>query len=89
MYEQPSGRGDAARTLNVTLEANTDQSTLDTLVRGALYRFADWPNVAVPAVAAGVYTIWMDESLIYVGMAGRSLTESMIAARREGQPTAR
>ena len=31
----------------------------------------------------------MDESLIYVGMAGRSLTESMIAARREGQPTAR
>lgn len=42
---------------SVTLEANTDQSTLDTLVRGALYRFADWPNVAVPAVAAGVYTI--------------------------------
>ena len=45
-----------------------------------LYRFSDWPNDAVPQVAAGVYTIWRDEQLVYVGMAGRSLTAECIAA---------
>jgi hypothetical protein len=73
----------------VTFENDNDQASLDVLAGGALYRFGDWPNMAVPVVAAGVYTIWMEASLIYVGMAGRSLTEAMIAARREGQPTVR
>lgn len=47
---------------------------LDDLQTGQLHRFADWPNPAVPAVAAGVYTIWADQQFTYVGMAGRGLT---------------
>jgi hypothetical protein len=46
------------------------------------YRFSDWPNDAAPQVAAGVCTIWRDEQLVYVGMAGRSLTAECIAAER-------
>lgn len=36
--------------------------------------FADWPTNNVPAVSAGVYTIWDRDVFIYVGMAGRGLT---------------
>lgn len=43
------------------------------LASGDLYRFADWPNPEVPNGRAGVYTIWDGETLIYVGMAGRSM----------------
>jgi hypothetical protein len=28
------------------------------LLQGALYRFADWPNPAVPRAAPGAYRIW-------------------------------
>ena len=41
------------------------------LCDGSLYRFADWPNPAVPNGRIGVYTVWRDDQLIYVGMAGR------------------
>jgi len=51
-----------------------DEDLLRALVDGDLHRFADWPNQAVPRVAAGAYTIWDDDQLLYVGMAGRSLT---------------
>ena len=37
------------------------------------YRFADWPNASVPNVAAGVYLIWEEARLIYVGMSGRKI----------------
>lgn len=53
---------------------------LRALEGGQLYRFRDWPNRAVPQLAAGVYTIWREDGLIYVGMAGRSLTAEHIAA---------
>lgn len=49
---------------------------------GPLFRFADWPNPEVPQVAAGVYTIWQADRLIYVGMSGRSLTTEHIATHR-------
>lgn len=62
---------------------------LPALEYGPVYSFADWPNLAVPVVAAGAYTIWRGKQLIYVGMAGRSMTEAMIAARREEEPTAK
>jgi hypothetical protein len=52
------------------------------LEAGGLYRFADWPNGAVPAVAAGAYTVWEGERLVYAGMAGRSLTEEAILEHR-------
>jgi hypothetical protein len=34
-------------------------------------KFADWPDVRVPRRAAGVYTIWRQENLLYAGMSGR------------------
>ena len=40
---------------------------------GPLYRFADWPNPAVPNGRIGVYTVWHDDQLVYVGMAGRAI----------------
>ena len=36
-----------------------------------LHRFSDWSSADVPAVAAGVFAIWKDETLIYAGMSGR------------------
>jgi hypothetical protein len=42
---------------------------------GNAHSFAAWPNPAVPAFGAGVYTIWhKDGRFIYVGMSGRSIT---------------
>ena len=52
---------------------------LESLQNGFEYRFADWPNEAVPAAAAGVYTIWEGPLLVYVGMSGRGLTAEHIA----------
>lgn len=43
------------------------------LRNGSLYRFADWPNPAVPNGRIGVYTVWHGDQLIYVGMAGRAI----------------
>jgi hypothetical protein len=37
----------------------------------------------VPKVAAGVYTVWEDDRLIYVGMSGRALTSEDIDAPDE------
>lgn len=37
------------------------------------FRFSDWPNSSVPAVAAGVYAIWKADTLIYCGMSGREI----------------
>jgi hypothetical protein len=52
------------------------------LEEGPLYLFRDWPNAEVPQVAAGVYTIWRNTKLIYVGMSGRGLTREQIAVHR-------
>ena len=56
---------------------------LKELETGELHLFADWPNEAVPAVAAGAYTVWEGERLVYSGMAGRSLTEESILEHRD------
>jgi len=53
------------------------------LERGPLFRFADWPSPVVPQVAAGVYTVWLDGDLVYVGMSGRGWTADDIARRIE------
>lgn len=41
------------------------------LASGPLFRFADWPNEQVPRRAAGVYSVWRGEQLLYAGMSGR------------------
>lgn len=35
------------------------------------YKFSDWPNPVIPALAAGVYAIWDSDTLVYCGMSGR------------------
>jgi hypothetical protein len=57
-------------------------SHLASLLDGPAYRFSDWPNSAVPSIAPGVYTIWEERSLLYAGMAGRSLTAEHVAELR-------
>jgi hypothetical protein len=44
------------------------------LEAGPLHRFVDWPNEQVPKRAAGVYTVWEGDRLLYVGMSGRAMT---------------
>jgi hypothetical protein len=44
------------------------------LETGPLHRFQEWPNQQVPKRAAGVYTVWEGDRLLYVGMSGRALT---------------
>jgi hypothetical protein len=55
---------------------NPRRSLLDELRDGPSYKFADWPNTHVPRVAAGVYTIWQRDRLIYVGMSGRGMRDT-------------
>ena len=57
-------------------------SLLHELEHSDLFRFADWPHTGIPRVSAGAYTIWCDGELIYVGMAGRGLTEEAILEYR-------
>lgn len=48
------------------------------------YRFADWPNLAIPAVSFGVYAIWHEETLVYFGMSGRQIEQiKMQGSRKE------
>jgi hypothetical protein len=58
-------------------------TALDGLFSGRVYRFAEWPNPDVPAVAAGVYTIFNGDQFIYVGMAGRGMRADEIGALDE------
>jgi hypothetical protein len=53
------------------------------LAEGPLYRFADWPNAAVPKFGAGAYTVWHhDGRLVYAGMSGRSIKTNTTAPNR-------
>ena len=40
------------------------------------YWFRDWPNAAIPAVAAGAYVVWRGNELIYAGMSGKDIEKS-------------
>ena len=52
---------------------------LAALEEGALFPFRDWPH-ELPR-AAGVYSIWLDGALLYVGMAGRGRNADELATR--------
>jgi hypothetical protein len=58
------------------------ESELAELEFGPLHRFADWPNSSVATFGAGVYAIWQDSVLIYVGMSGRSIGAETARADR-------
>jgi hypothetical protein len=51
---------------------SSEDELLHLLRCGPLYAFADWPILALPRGAAGVYSIWEGEVLQYVGMSGRA-----------------
>lgn len=46
------------------------------------YRFSDWPNPSIPAMAAGVYAIWHDNVFIYGGMSGREIEKAQQAQKK-------
>ena len=48
------------------------------------FRFSDWPNSEVPMVAAGVYAIWENETLIYCGMSGRGIDSRNSESKKRG-----
>jgi hypothetical protein len=48
-------------------------------------KFADWPDVRVPRRAAGVYTIWRQENLLYAGMSGRGAQVEDFTVGSEGK----
>ncbi len=52
---------------------------------GTLHAFRDWPNIDVPAISAGVYTVWDGTTLVYAGMAGRGLSADDLE-RHRAQP---
>lgn len=41
------------------------------------YRFSDWPNKAIPDIAAGIYVIWHGDRLFYCGMSGRGIEKAL------------
>jgi hypothetical protein len=58
------------------------------LETGPLHRFQDWPNEQVPRRAAGVYTVWDGDRLLYVGMSGRAMTAEDLEASHSGRVVA-
>ena len=45
------------------------------------HRFSDWPNPTVPAIAAGVYAVWENDTLVYCGMSGRAFEKSVASSK--------
>jgi hypothetical protein len=59
------------------------------LEAGPLHRFQDWPNDQVPKRAAGVYTVWDGDRLLYVGMSGRAMTAEDLEVSPNGRVVAK
>ena len=56
------------------MESNVDLAAA-ALSNGSRHRFSDWPVAEVPFGPAGVYAIWADGSLLYIGMSWRDHRE--------------
>ena len=56
------------------MESNVDLAAV-ALGNGPRHRFRDWPVAEVPFGPAGVYAIWADGSLLYIGMSWRDHRE--------------
>ena len=59
------------------------------LEAGSLHRFQDWPNDQVPKRAAGVYTVWDGDRLLYVGMSGRAMAAEDLEVSPNGRVVAK
>jgi hypothetical protein len=59
------------------------------LEAGPLHRFKDWPDDQVPKRAAGVYTVWDGDQLLYVGMSGRAMTAEDLEVSPNGRVLAK
>ena len=59
------------------------------LETGPVHRFQDWPNEQVPKRAAGVYTVWEGDRLLYVGMSGRAMTAEDLEVSEGGRVVAK
>ncbi|MET9250281.1 hypothetical protein [Nonomuraea sp. NPDC003709] len=53
---------------------------MNELQEGPLFKFSEWPNDQVPRLAAGVYTVWREDVLLYVGMSGRGRKQEQLVA---------
>ena len=87
-HEKASRKGDdfVRSQANSARDVDTEEMSDDLLAAletGTRRGFAEWPDPSVPKIAAGVYTIWDEDQLIYVGMAGRAIT----AERTSTKPT--
>jgi hypothetical protein len=59
------------------------------LETGPFPRFRDWPNEQVPKRAAGVYTVWNGDRLLYVGTSGRAMTAEDLEVSDGGRVVAK
>jgi hypothetical protein len=59
------------------------------LEAGPVHRFQDWPNDQVPKRAAGVYSVWDGDRLLYVGMSGRAMTAEDLEVSPNGRVVAK
>ncbi|MBG28951.1 MAG: hypothetical protein CMI31_02960 [Opitutae bacterium] len=57
--------------------------SVEALFSGALHNYSDWPNPDVPT-QSGVYAVWHEEELVWVGSAGGSL-KSRFEKHAKGQ----
>lgn len=58
------------------------EDLLRTLSEGPFHRFSDWPPASLPNAAAGVYSIWEEGRLVYVGMSGRGASAEQVMERK-------
>ena len=47
------------------------------------FKFKNWPKKNFPTVAAGVYVIWDDQTLLYVGTAGKDLDKAKKSGKNQ------
>lgn len=68
------------------MTGETLEAEMRDLETGPVHQFRDWPIPEVPRVAVGVYTIWEEGHLIYVGMAGRGMEAGWSDADDDSAP---
>ena len=47
------------------------------------FKFKNWPKKNFPAIAAGIYVIWDEQTLLYVSVAGKDLDKAQRAGKNK------